>query len=105
VTEIVTVCPLDELAAGTMHLVEWEDSEILVANCEGAILAMQNRCSHDNGPLHEGTLDENGCTVKCPRHGSIFDLRSGRAVRPPADAPLDTFPVRVEDGQVRLELG
>jgi 3-phenylpropionate/trans-cinnamate dioxygenase ferredoxin subunit len=104
VTEIVAVCPPQELATGTMRLVEWEDLEILVANCEGDILAMQNRCSHDNGPLNEGTLDLSACTVKCPRHGSIFDLRSGRAVRPPADAPLDTFPVHVEDEQIRLEV-
>ncbi len=103
-SETVGVCPLRELAAGTMRLVEWEDVEILVANCDGEILAMQNRCSHDNGPLNEGTLDPGACTVKCPRHGSIFDLRSGHAVRPPASVPLDTFPVHVEDEEIRLEV-
>lgn len=102
-TEIVAVCPLRELEAGTIRLVGWEDVEILVANCEGAILAMRNCCSHDNG-LNEGTLDASECTVKCPRHGALFDLRSGRAVRPPADAPLETFPVHVEDEQIWLEV-
>jgi 3-phenylpropionate/trans-cinnamate dioxygenase ferredoxin component len=87
-----------------MRLVEWEDREILVANCKGDIVATQNRCSHDSGPLNEVILDPNACTVKCPRHGSIFDLRSGDALRPPAGAPLDTFPVHVEDGQIRLEV-
>jgi 3-phenylpropionate/trans-cinnamate dioxygenase ferredoxin subunit len=105
VTEIVAVCPLREIASGTMRLVEWEDLEILVANCEGTVLAMQNRCSHDDGPLSDGTLDASECSVKCPRHGSVFDLRTGRAVRPPAGAPLNTFPVHVEDGQIRIEVG
>jgi 3-phenylpropionate/trans-cinnamate dioxygenase ferredoxin subunit len=104
VTEIVDVCPLQEFAPGTMRLVEREDLEILLANCDGTILAMQNRCSHDDGPLHDGTLDRSACTVKCPRHGSVFDLRSGRVLRPPAGAPLDTFPVHIEDGHIRLEV-
>jgi 3-phenylpropionate/trans-cinnamate dioxygenase ferredoxin subunit len=103
-SEIVGVCALRELAARTMRLVEWEDLEILVANCEGDILAVQNRCSHDNGPLNEGTLDASDCTVKCPRHGSIFDLRTGRVVRPPAATPVETFAVHVEDGEIRLEV-
>lgn len=103
-SEIVDVCPLEELAAGMMRLVEWEDLEILVANCEGAILAMQNRCSHDDGSLNEGRLDASDCTVKCPRHGSVFDLRNGGVVRPPAGAPLNTFPVHVEDGRIRVEM-
>ena len=103
-TAIVDVCPLRELTAGTMRLVEWEDLEILVANCEGAILAMQNRCSHDDGPLNDGTLDASDCTVKCPRHGSVFDLRSGRPLCPPAYEPVDVFAVRVEDGEIVLEV-
>jgi 3-phenylpropionate/trans-cinnamate dioxygenase ferredoxin subunit len=103
-TETVTVCPLRDLAAGTMRLVEWEDLDILVANCDGTIHAMENRCSHDDGPLNEGTLDEGACTVECPRHGSVFDLRTGRPLCLPAYEPVDTFPVRVEDRQIRLEV-
>lgn len=103
-TETLAVCRLQDLAPGTMRLVEWEDLDILVANCAGAIYAMENRCSHDNAPLDEGTLDEGACTVECPRHGSVFDLRSGQPLCLPAYEPVDTFRVGVEDGEIRLEV-
>jgi 3-phenylpropionate/trans-cinnamate dioxygenase ferredoxin subunit len=103
-SESVTVCPLYQLAAGTMRLVEWDGLEILVANCGEELYAIENRCSHDNGPLNEGELDAQACTVTCPRHGSVFDLRSGRPLCLPAYEPVDTFPVWVRDGEIVLEL-
>jgi 3-phenylpropionate/trans-cinnamate dioxygenase ferredoxin subunit len=103
-TEVVGVCAVEDLSAGTMRPVEWEDLEILVANCGGAFYAIENRCSHDNGPLNEGELDQRACTVECPRHGSVFDLRSGRTLCLPAYEPVDTFPVRVHDGEILLEV-
>ena len=103
-TETLTVCPVRELPAGSMRLVEWEDLEILVANCGGTIRAIEDRCSHDDGPLVEGSLDQQSCTVECPRHGSVFDLRTGRPKTLPAYEPVDTFPVIVEDDTIKLEV-
>lgn len=102
--EMLDVCPLRELQPGTMRLIEWDDLEILVSNCAGTLFAMENRCSHDDGPLAEGTLDPQACTVECPRHGSIFDLRTGEPLTLPAYLPVDTFPVTVENGLIRLEV-
>jgi 3-phenylpropionate/trans-cinnamate dioxygenase ferredoxin subunit len=102
--EIVDVCPLSELPPGSMRLLEWEDLEIGVFNCDGTIYAIEDRCSHDDGPLVEGTLDQSRCTVECPRHGSQFDLRTGKPLTLPAYEPVDTFPVNVEDGVVRIEV-
>jgi 3-phenylpropionate/trans-cinnamate dioxygenase ferredoxin subunit len=102
--EIVDVCPLSELPPGSMRLLEWEDLEIGVFNCGGTIYAIEDRCSHDDGPLVEGTLDQSRCTVECPRHGSQFDLRTGKPLTLPAYEPVDTFPVLVEDGIVRVEV-
>jgi 3-phenylpropionate/trans-cinnamate dioxygenase ferredoxin component len=104
VAEIVDVCPLSELPPGAMRLVVWEDLEIGVFNCGGTIYAIEDRCSHDDGPLVEGTMDESRCLIECPRHGSEFDLRTGKPLTLPAYEPVDTFPVRVEDGIVRLEV-
>jgi 3-phenylpropionate/trans-cinnamate dioxygenase ferredoxin component len=104
VAKSVTVCRLRDLAPGTMRLVELEDVEILVANCGGRLHAIENRCSHDDGPLNEGTLDRGACTVECPRHGSVFDLRSGRPLSLPAYAPVDTFPVRIDGDEIRVEV-
>jgi 3-phenylpropionate/trans-cinnamate dioxygenase ferredoxin subunit len=84
--------------------VEWEDVELMVVNCGGDLLAMEDRCSHDDGPLAEGEIDPSRCTVECPRHGSLFDLRSGRPLTLPAYEPVETYPVVVQDGVVRVEV-
>ncbi len=102
--EIVEVCPVTELKPGEMRLVEWEDLEIGVFNCAGTVYAIEDRCSHDNGPLVEGELDEQDCTVECPRHGSRFDLKTGRPVTLPAYVPVDTFPVIIEDDTIKVEV-
>jgi 3-phenylpropionate/trans-cinnamate dioxygenase ferredoxin subunit len=101
-TATLTVCSLQDLAAGAMRLTRWKDLDILVANCDGVVHAMEDRCSHDDGPLHEGRLDSAACTVECPRHGSIFDLSSGRPLCLPAYKPVATFPVRVESGVIKV---
>jgi 3-phenylpropionate/trans-cinnamate dioxygenase ferredoxin subunit len=87
-----------------MRLVEWEDLEIGVFNCAGTVYAIEDRCSHDNGPLVEGELDEHDCTVECPRHGSRFDLKTGQPVTLPAYVPVETFPVIIEDDTIKVEV-
>jgi 3-phenylpropionate/trans-cinnamate dioxygenase ferredoxin subunit len=102
--ELIDICPVDDLPAGAMRLVEWEDLEIGVFNCAGELLAIEDRCSHDDGNLVEGELDEDDCTIECPRHGSKFDLRTGQPVNLPAYVPVDTFSVSVEDGVIKIEV-
>ena len=102
--ETIDVCPLSELPPGQMRLVEWEDLEIGIFNCNGTLYAIEDRCSHDNGPLVEGTLDQDRCAVECPRHGSLFDLKSGKPLTLPAYIPVDTFTVIVEDDTIKLEV-
>jgi 3-phenylpropionate/trans-cinnamate dioxygenase ferredoxin subunit len=102
--ELIDICPIDALPPGAMRLVSWEDLEIGVFNCAGELLAIEDRCSHDNGDLVEGELDESDCTIECPRHGSKFDLRTGKPVTLPAYVPVDTFPVSVEDGLIKIEV-
>jgi 3-phenylpropionate/trans-cinnamate dioxygenase ferredoxin subunit len=103
-TETIDVCPLSELPPGAMVRVEWEDLEIGVVNCAGELYAIEDRCSHDDGVLLEGELDQARCTIECPRHGSLFDLRTGKPLTLPAYVPVDTFPVRVEDDMIKLEV-
>ena len=102
--EVIDICPVDDLPPGGMRLVEWEDLEIGVFNCAGELLAIEDRCSHDDGNLVEGELDEDDCTIECPRHGSKFDLRTWQPVNLPAYVPVDTFPVSVEDGVIKIEV-
>jgi 3-phenylpropionate/trans-cinnamate dioxygenase ferredoxin component len=104
VPEVIEVCPVAELQPGERRLVEWEDLEIGVFNCGGTLYAIEDRCSHDNGPLAEGEFDEGQCTVECPRHGSLFDIKTGRPLTLPAYVPVDTFPVIIEDETIKLEV-
>ena len=101
---LIDICPLDELPPGGKRLVEYEDLEIGVINCRGEIFAIEDRCSHDDGELVDGELDEEDCAIECPRHGSRFDLRTGKPLNLPAYVPVDTFPVVVEDGVIRVEV-
>ena len=103
---MLTVCKIDELPEGSMRLVTADDGRIIgVFHCaDGDLVAIEDRCSHDDGPLAEGEFDAASCTVECPRHGSLFDLRTGKPKSLPAYAPVETFPARVEDGEVKLEL-
>ena len=98
------MAPLEELPPGAMRLVEHEPFRVGVYNCGGKLHAIEDRCSHDDGPLCLGNWDEETCTVACPRHGASFDLRSGKALSLPAYLPVKTFPVRVEDGVVVVEI-
>ena len=102
--ETIEICPAEQLPPGERKLVEWEDVEIGVFNCGGELLAIEDRCSHDDGPLAHGPLNENECTVECPRHGSLFELRTGKPRTLPAYEPVDVFPVLVDDGMVKLEV-
>jgi 3-phenylpropionate/trans-cinnamate dioxygenase ferredoxin subunit len=101
---VIDICQVQELPPGERRLVEWEDLEIGVFNCKGDLLAIEDRCSHDNGDLVEGDFDQERCTVECPRHGSLFDLRTGKPLTLPAYVPVDTFEVSVEDGVIKLEV-
>jgi 3-phenylpropionate/trans-cinnamate dioxygenase ferredoxin component len=104
VPQIIEVCPLEELPPGAMRLVEWDDLEIGVFNCGGDLFAIEDRCSHDDGPLAEGEFDPDKCTVECPRHGSLFDLKTGKPLTLPAYVPVDTFAVIIEDETIKLEV-
>ena len=102
---LIDVCPVEELPPGSMKLVPAGSITVGVYNCNGEYYAIEDRCSHDDGPLCEGDWDEETCTVVCPRHGSRFDITTGRPLTLPAYEPVDTFPVTVADGWVKIELG
>ncbi len=103
-TTKIPVCPVSQLPPGEMILVEHDGEPIAVVNCEGTYYAIEDRCSHDDGPLVEGELNQADCTVECPRHGSIFDLRTGKPKTLPAFEPVRTFTVGITDETITLEV-
>ena len=75
-----------------------------VYNVGGELFALEDRCSHDDGPLAEGDWEPDEAVAICPRHGARFDIRTGRALTLPAYLPVETFPVVVEDGIVKVDV-
>ena len=98
------VCPVEELPSCSVKIVYAGEIAVGVYNLNGEYFAIEDRCSHDDGPLCEGDWEHDECRVICPRHGSAFDLRSGRPLSLPATEPVDTFPVHVEDGMIKVEI-
>jgi len=96
---------LEEIPPGEMKLVDAEPYSVGVYNCGGELYALEDRCSHDDGPLCLGNWDAETCVAFCPRHGASFDIRSGRALTLPAYLPVRTFPVHVDDGVVKVTTG
>ena len=100
----IQVAAADEFPPGSTKIVRQGSLFVGVYNCGGELYAIEDRCSHDDGPLCEGDWDEDTCRVVCPRHGSMFELSTGRPMTLPATEPVETYPVRVADGMVVVEL-
>ena len=101
----VDVCPEAELPPGHVKIVWSGPIAIGVYNCNGTLYALEDRCSHDDGPLCEGDWDQETCRVVCPRHGATFDLATGAALTLPAYQPVDVYPVEIVDGIIRVDVG
>lgn len=96
------VAKRSEIAPGTTLRVVVDGAEILICNVDGSLYAIEDVCTHDGGPLDQGTLE--GDRVVCPRHGATFDVRSGDALTLPAVLPLLTFPLDVVGDDVYVDV-
>jgi 3-phenylpropionate/trans-cinnamate dioxygenase ferredoxin component len=101
---LITVGRVEELPPGSVKIVRAGQVAVGVYNLNGKFCAIEDRCSHDDGPLAEGDHDPERGVVICPRHGSEFDICSGRPLSLPAYQPVETFPVVVEDGVVKVDV-
>lgn len=100
----VPVATLDQLAPGEAIDVVAGGIEIaLVRDEDGGVHAIEDRCSHEDVPLSDG--DVQGCTLECWKHGSQFDLRTGRPLQLPAVLPVPVYPVRVDEttGEISVD--
>ncbi|HEY7526256.1 MAG TPA: Rieske 2Fe-2S domain-containing protein [Candidatus Limnocylindria bacterium] len=92
-----------DVAPGTVRVVQVAGRSLCVGLTEdGEWGAIDNVCTHDGGVLGEGELD--GEAVECPRHGGRFDLFSGRVLALPPVRPVNAYEVRVQDGDVVVDL-
>ena len=98
----VAVARAADIPPGEARVFEVEDLSLAVCNVGGTFYAIDNLCTHDDGPLGNGKL--HGTAIECPRHGARFDVRTGAVLRMPAAFPVKAYPTRVEGGQVMVEL-
>ena len=96
------VCRLSDLAPGAMTCVEVAGKRVLIANVDGEILATDDICTHEDASLSSGSLK--GHLVRCPLHGSRFDLRTGAPLEEPAEEPLVRHAVRIEGDHILVTL-
>ena len=100
--EFVSVASEDEVGNGERILLEIDGQGIALFNIAGEFYAIADVCSHDDGSVAEGELEE--YEIVCPRHGAHFDLRTGKALTLPAVVDIPAYPVRVEGGEVLIGL-
>ena len=95
------VASLKEIPPGETLVVEVGNQEILLCHIvnEG-IYAIDNLCTHDDGPLDGGEFFDH--CVECPRHGARFDVRTGAVLRMPAITPVRSYVVKVDDNRVLI---
>src|SRR5512136_1039787 len=98
--EYLEIAPASELPPGERLFVEIEDKPIVIFNIAGQYFSIADVCSHDDGPVGEGSLD--GYRISCPRHGAQFDVRTGKVMQMPAVVDIAAYPVRVVDGMIQL---
>jgi 3-phenylpropionate/trans-cinnamate dioxygenase ferredoxin subunit len=90
------------IGEGDFEIVETDDNVVAVFNVAGVYLAIEDVCTHDGAELAGGPLD--GDQIICPRHGARFCLRTGRALTPPAYEDVPTYPVKVSNGRILVQI-
>ncbi|MGH9188100.1 MAG: Rieske (2Fe-2S) protein [Acidimicrobiales bacterium] len=100
----VEVAKVEQLPPGTAMVVAVEGKQLALVNVAGTFCAVDNECSHRGGWMGEGTINDDWSewALECPLHGSVFDVRTGEVLNPPAGAPLRTYPVQIDAGVVKV---
>jgi len=100
--EWIDVADATELQTGERKIVSCDAGEIAVFNLAGELYAIEDVCTHDGGELASGKCD--GDQIICPRHGARFCIRTGKSLTPPAYEDVTSFPVRIENGMVQVDI-
>jgi 3-phenylpropionate/trans-cinnamate dioxygenase ferredoxin subunit len=98
--EFLEIAPAGELPEGERIFIEVAGKSIVIFNLAGKLFAIGDVCSHDNGPVGDGEIEEN--EIICPRHGARFDIRTGKATSLPAVVDIPSYQVRVENGMIEI---
>jgi 3-phenylpropionate/trans-cinnamate dioxygenase ferredoxin subunit len=102
---LVRICGVDDVPVGEARRFELDHRPFAVVNLgEEGYRVVDSICSHAHYFLDEGEIDVDFETVECPKHGSTFDLNTGKPRTLPATQPVEVFTVKVEDDDVMIEV-
>ena len=99
----VRVAAVADVPSGQVKTVQVEGKALALCHAADGWYAVDDLCTHDDGPLGEGLLD--GHQIECPRHGARFDVRTGAVTCLPAVMPIRAYGVRVQGTDVLVDLG
>lgn len=97
--EFIKVATLTDLPPGQRLVVEYEGEDVGLINLNSEIYAISDVCTHDDGPLMEGELEDD-CII-CPRHGARFNIKTGDYTFP-AFAPIPRYHVKLEGEDILI---
>ena len=100
--EFVKAASIGEIAPGQCRLAVLKGKEIVLFNVDGEFFALDNLCTHEEGPLCEGEIE--GHEVTCPWHGARFDIRTGEVLQDPAYEAVARHNVRVTGSDIEVEI-
>jgi 3-phenylpropionate/trans-cinnamate dioxygenase ferredoxin subunit len=102
---LVRICGVDEVPVGEVRRFELGARPYAVVNLgDEGFRVVDAICSHAHYFLDEGEVDVDLETIECPKHGSTFDLDTGKPRTLPATQPVEVFPVKVEDDDIMIEV-
>jgi 3-phenylpropionate/trans-cinnamate dioxygenase ferredoxin subunit len=101
-TDFIRVCKVSDLPDPGRRVFEVGERFVVLFHVGGRFWALDDCCTHDDGPLGEGRLD--GFVIECPRHGAKFDVRSGRVLAMPATRDIPAHQVKVDGDEVYIKL-
>ena len=98
--EFVKVAEIEQVPPGAAIAVEMPDGlKICLANSDGEIYAIADRCTHADFPMSNGSVHGGG-TIECAWHGARYNMSTGRPIRLPAIKPIRTFEVKIEGNDI-----
>ena len=102
---LVRICGVADVPEGEAKRFALDGGLVAVANLgENGFRAVDAVCSHAHYFLDEGDVDVDDETIECWKHGSTFDLNSGRPITLPATVPVAAYTVKVENDDVMIEV-
>ena len=96
------VAKVSEIPLGQFKAVAVGGKRLLVCHTQDGFFAVEDTCTHDDGPLADGFLEDNA--IECPRHGARFDVKTGKVLCLPAPTPIKSYPVKVEGETIKVSL-